>query len=598
MKLKDKIIILGLLLFSIVSCQESFLEIDPLGSVSQSTLTNEEGVNKLLIGAYACMNNAAAKGGGAQSSDAYVFGCDENRIGTEDGVSSYDAFLWSPTGSGPYGGPSYEENKWIYQYSAIGRANDVLRILRDVEDSTPEKLLQIEAEAKFIRGVFYLRLAKYFKNVVWVDENIHYSLGNYFLRNDVDIIPKIEADFSFAANNLTETKNEVGRANKWAAKSFLVKTYMLQHKYLEAKELLDGIITNGQTSNGLKYALLKKYNDNFISSAKNGSEGVYVMQNSINDGQLIDARGNPTDKYGGTYGSPANPGGAGWMQPTLDLADAFQTDSETGLPLLDTYHESPISTDNGITSEASFTPYQGTLDPRIDWCIGRRGIPYRDWGLHPGSSWVRNQRNGGPYSAIKNTAEQARKNSDMGQFGATTNPYNIIRFADVLLWAAECEVMVGNLLKAEEYVNMIRKRAANPEGFVKKYMDSANPSAGFADEPAANYKIGLYDGHFEANGKDYALKAIFFERRLELAMEHHRFFDLVRYDGIEGVDFNIADKLNWFMQHEGKRILNPSNKYLEGKFTNNKNEILPIPQTQIDLSFKDEEQLLMQNPGY
>src|SRR5690606_39243347 len=138
--------------------------------------------------------------------------------------------------------------------------------------------------------------------------------------------------------------------------------------------------------------------------------------------------------------------------------------------------------------------------------------------------------NTGPYVVIKNIVEQARVNSDRGTDGASNNPYNLIRFADVLLWAAECEVEVGSLLKAEEYVNLVRARAQNPDGFVKKYIDPADPLKGFSQENAANYKIGLYNGEFGKNGKAFARKAVFFERRLELGQEWHRFFDLVRLD--------------------------------------------------------------------
>ncbi|HBQ81660.1 MAG: hypothetical protein A2X05_06120 [Bacteroidetes bacterium GWE2_41_25] len=579
-----------LIILMMISCDKSFLEIEPQGSLSESVLANEEGVNKLLIGAYNCMQNSGAAGGGAQSSDAYVFGCDENRIGTETGVSTYDAFVWNGT-------DPYIHNKWIFQFAAIGRANDILRMIPKVTNSTPERLLQIEAEAKFIRGLFYFRAVTYFKNVPWIDESITYSGKNYFVPNNVDILPKIEADLKFAADNLTELKSEVGRANKWAAKSLLAKAYIHHHKYVEAKALLDDIITNGKTSNGKKYALLALYNNNFIRRTANGSEGVYVMQNSVYDGQAIDNRGNPTDKYGGTYNAPANAGGAGWMQPTFDLVDAFQTDPVSGLPLLDTYQNTPIPTDNGLTSSQAFTPYTGTLDPRLDWCVGRRGIPYRDWGVHPGSAWVRNQRNGGPYVAIKNTAEQASAATDKGRYGATNNPYNIIRFAEVLLCAAECETEVGSLQKAEDYVNMVRARAANPEGFVHTYIDPVKPLSGFTNIPAANYKIGIYTGQFAANGKAYARKAIFFERRLELAIEHHRFFDLVRYDAIDD-NFNLDNWLNSFMQREGNRISNPVNNYKNGLFVKGQHEILPIPQNQIDLSVKDGVSVLTQNPGY
>src|SRR5690606_34354275 len=115
------------------------------------------------------------------------------------------------------------------------------------------------------------------------------------------------------------------------------------------------------------------------------------------------------------------------------------------------------------------------------------------WGLHPGMAWIRQQNTGGPYSVIKNIAWQARKDTDRQNAG-TNNPYNMIRYADVLLWAAEVEAEIGSLSEAERLVNMVRARAANPQGFVKKYIDNNEPLKGFKDEPAANYKIGLYTG--------------------------------------------------------------------------------------------------------
>ncbi len=342
-KIDLKVILLVFLLLPAISCNKDHLEIEPLGSISRSTLANENGANKLLIGVYALVDGAGAAGGGAQASDAYIFGADENRRGTEAGVSILDAFQWNPT-------DPYFSNKWIFQYAAIGRANDVLRILPEVKNSTPDKLTQIEAEARFLRAMFYLKLAFYFKNVPWIDESVTYSNQNYLVPNTVNILPKIEADFQFAANNLSEIKADVGRANKWAAKAFLAKTYLYQRKYIEAKIVLDDIIASGKTPRGLKYALLPKYNDNFITSTKHGSEGVFVMQNSVKDGQSIDARGNSMDKYAGTYNSPANAGGAGWLQPTFDLVDAFQTHATTGLPLLDTYQNTPVPTGRKIPS--------------------------------------------------------------------------------------------------------------------------------------------------------------------------------------------------------------------------------------------------------
>ncbi len=590
MKKNYKLLIsLGLLLLMTLSCNESFLDIKPFGSVSETTLANEAGIDKMLIGTYSLVNGGGARGGDFRIGINYIRGgADDSRMGTETGASEYDACLFSSS-------DGYIHQAWQFWFAAVGRANDVLKMIPKVEDSTPEHLLQVEAEAKFLRGYFYTYLVMFFRNVPWIDESINYGEGNYYVPNTMDVYPEIEADFMFAASNLTETKSEVGRANKWAAKAILAKTYMFQERFAAAKPLLDDIIANGQTTNGLKYKLLDKYNDNFIAATKNGSEAVFVMENSVKDGTNGN-NGNPLNHYDGTYGGPATCC-YGWNQPTYDYVDACQTDPETGLPLLDTYRDTPIPHDNGISSSSPFTPYQGTLDSRLDWCVGRRGIPYRDWGVHPGQAWVRNQFTSGPYNVVKNIAEQARVESDRASGGGyTNNPYNVIRFADIILWAAECEVEIGSLQKAEDYVNTVRQRAANPEGFVHKYINPAEPLAGFTDEPAANYKIGLYTGQFTASGKNYARKAVRFERRMELGQEHHRMFDLIRYDGN---DFDVAAYMNAFYAVEGPRLSNKTNNYLTAVFGRDHHEYLPIPLAQIDLSVSPEgESVLVQNPGY
>jgi len=159
--------------------------------------------------------------------------------------------------------------------------------------------------------------------------------------------------------------------------------------------------------------------------------------------------------------------------------------------------------------------------------------------------------------------------------------YCIIRFADVLLMAAECEAQLTNYAKAEEYVNYVRTRAANPKNILYKYTDDTHPLAGFSTTPAANYKIVVYPaGYFTAAN---ALPSIYFERKLELACEGHRFFDISRW-GI------AAQSLNAYFQFERQITGDLST----GNFTPGKNEYFPIPQQQIDLSNGQ----LTQNPGY
>ena len=562
-----------------ISCSESFLDVEPYGSLSGSVVQNEAGVDNLLIGAYAYLSN----GSYALSTHVLRPG-DDNNVGTETGPYYMGAYTYTVNDGNA---------RWDFEYAAIKRCNEVLQVLEKVEKLDPAKRVQIEAETRFLRAFYYNNLVMYFRNVPWIDETVTYNAGNYMVSNTVDVYPLIEAELKFAADNLTETKADVGRVNKWAAKSMLAKVYMFQHKFQDAKLLLDDIILNGQTSNGKKFELQQEYNLNFIQRGKHSGEAIFAAQMSVNT--LSAGNGNPMDKANGPYPAAPSPGGWGWICFHFDLVDAYQTDEVTGLPLLDTYYNSEVINDNGIASSEPFTLHQGTLDSRLDWNVGRRGIPYRDWGNMPGMSWVRNQPNTGPYIFIKNIAEQATWTTDRHASGYTNNPLNFIRFADVLLWAAECEVEIGSLAKAEELVNRVRTRAANPDGFVKKYLDPDDPLAGFSDEPAANYKVGLYDGHFEANGKTFARKAVRFERRLELCGEHHRFFDLVRYDGY---DYDIAESLNAFLAREAPKYSTKANAYVEGRFVRNKHEYFPIPQVQIDMMVKDGQPVLVQNPGW
>ncbi|SES68080.1 MULTISPECIES: RagB/SusD family nutrient uptake outer membrane protein [unclassified Prevotella] len=582
--MKRIIKLLGLMIMALLvsSCNEDMLDIAPYGVVDGNVLANRQGIDQLLIGCYATLDGKA-------SEDNYVWNnfwaSDDARMGSNAGVSAFDAFLIDPT----YGEIA---TRWKTLYGFINRCNSVLEVLPKATDMSDTEKAVAAAQARFIRAYTYFWLAVIWKNVPWIDETISYGEKNYFVSNmATDIYGKIEEDLIYAADYLPETWSEVGRINKWAAKCMLAKTYMFQKKFSEAKTILDDVIANGKTSKGLKYQLLPKYRDNFRTATKNGSEAVFEVQMAVNDGTSNGVNGNPMSFQNGTYDGLANKG-YGWYQPTFDLVDAFQTDETTGLPLLDNYYETPIKNDYGIASTTRFTPYTGTLDPRLDWCVGRRGLPYLDWGNHPGKSWIRNQNNGGPYSSIKHAAEKATVSSDRQGTNYTNVPYDAIRFADVLLWAAECEVEVGSLEKAEEYVNLIRQRASNPDGFVRKYSNGT-----FLSSYAANYKIGLYTGQFAANGKSYARKAVRFERRLELAMEHHRYFDLLRYDGN---DFDLESYMDTFMKREGARLTNsPNNLYLQGDFVRGKNELYPIPQVEIDRSIRPDGTLaLVQNPGY
>ncbi len=561
-----------------VSCKDSFLEVPVTGQLAGAQLSSKAGIEGSLIGAYSILNG---RGDRLASFSNWVWGGirggDANK-GTDPGdFSSINPLQRFETiSTGDVGGT------WQRKYEGISRINTTLNLLKSAPaDMSAADKTRITAEARFLRGLYYFDLKRLYGNTPYIDETVDYGTGIEKVKNDQELWPKIEADAKFAYDNLAETPPAVGRANKWAAAAQLAKVYLYQKKYTEAKALFDLIIASGKTSNGKKYGLVPKYADLFKASNDNNEESVFAIQAAANTGNVNNA--NPEFDLNYPYNTgPNGPGNCcGFNQPSFEYANSFRTDAN-GLPLLDNSYNAAanaVKTDMGVLSKAAFTPDAGNLDPRIDHTIGRRGIPYLDWMDHPGADWIRNQPNGGPYSPKKFTYYK----SDVGSLqdnsswtpGYTALNFPIIRFADVLLMAAECEIEVGSLTKARDYVNLVRNRAANPAGYVTK-----------AGAPAAKYNIKEYPASTFAS-KASATTALRFERRLELGDEGHRFFDLVRW-GI------AATTINAYLQYEGAAARLPTT--LGGStFTAGQDEILPIPQAQIDVQGKD---ILKQNPGY
>jgi hypothetical protein len=572
----------------ILSCKK-FLDKPPLGTLDPSVMSTEKGVQGLLIGAYSLVDGEGASGDGfASGASNWIFG----------GVTSDDAYKGSdPTDVGEAApmeqwttlnsANSAIPQKWNVLYSGAQRCNDVLRTLKIATGISDSKAAQITAQAKFLRAFYHFELKKIFNKIIYADENVDPTHTD--VTNTEDAWPKIEADLTAAIPDLPETwPGEPGRANSWAAKALLAKVYMYEGKYSTAYPILQDIIANGKTAGGAKYGLNDHFYSNFNPAQKNSKESVFAAQTSVQDNSSVDWGGDPNGNYGDLLNFPytGGPGACcGFYNPSQDLANAFKTDAN-GLPLFDTYFQGLNVSDEGGNN------YTGTLDPRIDWTMGRPGIPYLDWGVHPGLTWIRNPTNDGNKSPIKNVYAASQKDAytDVGSayWGPTelvANNVNIIRFSDVILWAAECAADAGDLPTAMNYVNQVRGRMKDhPEAWVKTGNYDATNAIYTSGSDAATYKIGLYTSFPD---KTYALKAIQMERRLELAMEGQRFFDLVRW-GI------AATTINAYIARE--KVRRPLKQ--NAVFTAGKNEYMPIPQSEIDNMNQDGKTRLVQNSGY
>jgi len=294
---------------------------------------------------------------------------------------------------------------------------------------------------------------------------------------------------------------------------------------------------------------------------------IFSIQASVGDGVPDAQNGNFSDRLAFPHaGSPF--GCCGFHQPTQNLVNAYRTTAE-GLPALDN------SSDNNPTADEP-------VDPRIDWTIGRDGIDYLGHGEHA-PSWIRDRGWSSEYSPKKFVYAPGEGNT-ISWNPAHLNPINvpIIRYADVLLMQAELDVESGNLEAARAKVNQIRERAGNCAQGV-----GSNPVALTDPSTRANYVVATYDETW--TNADAAREAVRLERRLELALEGHRWFDLVRY----GTDYYKSTMNTFFDREQQRRIY-----MVDHLDVQDFNTVFPIPTSAILLSQVDGTPTLRQNAGY
>ncbi len=603
---KLSIIIVILLLTMSYSCSEEFLEKSPWGSTSENVFYDAKGIDALLTGTYGMIKGSALwtvswgasiqnwTYGSAASDDAYK--------GSEktDQVPVNEIERWEVTTTN-----NYPAEKWRLNIGmGVDRANKTLNIIKATEDAgtiTAAEATRFRSEIRFLRGLFnfeaWLVFGDYIPILTEDTEDATLVTND---NADGAVLNFIISDLQYAWENLPASQAEPGRPTKYAAMALAARAYMQELNYTAAKPLLNDIITSG------KYSLMPNFIDNFNIASNNNAESIFEIQACVNDineslnGEMGIGLNWP---HGGDIGMCC-----GFHQPSQNLVNAHKVDA-AGLPLFDTYNDTDLENDQNITSDQTFVPTTHLLDPRLDFTVGRRGIPYKDWGVMRGSNWIRKQTEGGPYMPAakpfcKKSERYSLSTTTGWQTGINANNFRYLRYSHVLLWRAEIAAYENDLVTARDYVNQIRDRADNqvvmgrvtitelpasvyPYGVGTTDADYLVGGSVDWTQPAANYLCGQYPAFAT---KEEAMRAVQWEQRLEFATEGMRFFDLRRWDNLPaGMRVDMVQTLNDFAEGD-LRIRD----FMDGASFSNKDKYQPVPQTQLDL----QPDVLVQNPDY
>jgi hypothetical protein len=562
----------------------------PQGTLNEGTLANAAGVEGTLIGAYRALDctSAVSANWGCAASD-WVWGT----VAAGDAYKGSDATDQPPINDieghhwGTPDAQTYLDVKWQLSYEGVVRANSTLRLLNEVLKASPGAISQdnargIAGEAIFLRAHYHFEAFRMWGNIPYYREgDDDFKKPN--LTADL-VAAELIKDLDSAAKLLPATprNGQKGRATSWTAKAYKGRVQMYAGQFGAAATTLQDVVTNGP------YALEKSFDRVWTGFADeaNGPETIWAFQASTNDGEPNGNNANFGERLNFPY-SGSHFGCCGFNQPSQNLVNFYRVDAN-GLPLAIT------DPNNWNASNANFTASnKSPVDPRLDWTVGRDSVPYKDWGLYSiADGWVRDVQNGGPYSPKKNAHEKASgAESNVGWQNTQLNSVNIhlYRYADVLLLLAEALVETGNLEGARALVNQVRARAGvTAQGPGTSRATLAVP----INDPSitwAVYKVGLYPSF---PSQAYARDAVRAERRLELAMEGQRLFDLRRW--------GIADAtLNGYINGVGGGAEKTRRLYLgSAEPFAARHRWYPIPDRQIQLSQSNGQPTLKQNTGW
>jgi hypothetical protein len=568
----------------------------PQGTLDQGTLTNKAGVEGTLIAAYRTLDCTSATHpnwgcaasnwvyGSVASDDAYA----GSTFRDQPGITDIELYSWgTPATDG------YLNAKWQAAYEGVVRANSTLRLLKAVTTGNPSAISTVDAngiqgEALFLRAHYHFEAYRIWGNVPYYrEDDTDFKKGNL---TGPEVLTEIlkDLDAAIALLPTTPRNGQKGRATQWTAKAYKGRVQVYAGQYPGAVATLKAVQASGV------YALQPSYDQVWTGyqDLANGSETVFAYQASANDGEPNGENANYGERLNfPSSGSPL--GCCGFHQPSQNLVNFFLVDA-AGLPL----SLSAPTTWNASDANLAGSSTQPAVDPRLDWTVGRDNVPFKDWGTYSSSGgWVREITNGGPYSAKKNVHEKSSgAQSTVGWQNTQLNSVNIhlFRYADMLLLLAEADVKGGDLEGARAIVNEIRGRAGKtaqgPGDAGRASIAVAIPNPLIPNAfPYAVYQVGLYTTPW--TDPVYALNAVQTERRLELAMEGQRFFDLKRWG-------TLIPTLNGYLTGVGGGREDTRKLYLKSAVpVATKHLLYPIPTIQIELS-GGASSALKQNAGW
>ena len=565
MKKLYTMVLAAALVGTFTSCDD-FLDYNPTAVVDEDKAFEEP--DKMVNAAYAMLGDCWY----AYPFNLFPYGditsddCLKGGSGTTD-TGYHPLEIWSTLTATT---PGEMDELWYRLYCAVSRCNRALVALdRNGERILGTRLKECRvAEVKFLRAHFYYKLVTLFRQVPWIDEVAYANNTIEQIRNDEfsykELFGKVIADFEEAYNMLPEKQTDGGRANKVAAAAYLAKCYLnlawgdgyeatTGESHINA-EYMRRVVEYTDVVLSSDYGYLEDYGDIFLPEYKNSKESVFAVQCSdYQDDNTTFGRANWSNMLNGCWGMWS----CGWdfHKPSQNLVNAFKT--KNGLPMFDDYNEEIAYPVNGQMNGQKW-------DPRLFHTVGMPTYPYKyeaEYMMTKNNSRTPNTY--GYYTSLKEVPQRSKGETYNGSWQAFAMNDYVFRYTDVMLMRAEALVELDKLSEARTIINDIRQRAANS---IDKHIAYAKNQCEIAFYPETYFQ-----------NKGMARQCLRWERRLEMAMENGRYFDLRRW-GIASKTLNAYFVTEQHSIYDGQTY---AQYYKDARYEAGKNEFFPIPYNQL-----------------